>query len=801
MNKIEPDIDNGSYLFSKSASVILITFLFLYSSYLGFSQENTISNLKPGNIREKIDLQSDRNIYMTGENIWFSASYLLNKSFGKKQISNTLYLELINQNNQTIAKNKYEINNGKASGRIVIPNRINTGNYLLRAYTQYQRNFNSLNFAYQQLTIINPNRTSKFYSSDSAQSVRIFPEGGHFIKGISTRACVVLNDSINQNVKRIQLLKNNGSVVTSHQQKSNGLYKFNITPTDSIQHKLKIKLSRSDSFTNPISNISPEELNTQIRHKGNKIIYTIYNNREKETDSQEYTIEVYTSNFRKIKTKAFQLTKDKFQISFEKENLDNGILYFVLKQQANKIEHINTTYRGVEKKHRLEVNTNQKNYKPREKIKVNLTPESTYKKINASVSVVRKGSRLEHYKYLPQYIFKHPLLLENFLQSKMPLDSVPIKQIATGLISYDNKINNDKFYSFINNISNNPIIHIPEIRGITISGRLQSKESKNGIAKQKVFLSVPFNYPQIHTDKTNMNGEFIFSLDNMKGINDIYLSPGFNSKDNKSIELLVNNKFANQKPQFERSALQITKEDKHLLEEIMVNHQLKAYNNRSTQDTSGVTNVRKNLSILKGSRTVKLSDYIEFESMKSVFNEIIEDVYIKNINGSPVLKIQRKEGYLIPGQPLVLFDNLPVLDIKKILSVHPSKIKKIQVISRPYILGEHTLNGIVKITSKTNNFANIKFMEESRFLRYKGYAHKKEFLSPNYNIKSDKNNRKPDFRTTLYWNPSVSIKPEGTSISFYSSDRKGQYIIIVRGYDKNGNLYYGRNSFHVEKQK
>ncbi|MEE4197805.1 MAG: MG2 domain-containing protein [Bacteroidales bacterium] len=124
---------------------ILFTFVLLIAD-TAFCQINE-------DYREKGMLGTDRSIYIAGENIHFNAFVT---STPDKLISKIVYVELITPNGKQIKGVKYRITSSGASGKIKIPTNIYSGNYYLRAYTQYMRNSGPSSYAYQGIKIIHP---------------------------------------------------------------------------------------------------------------------------------------------------------------------------------------------------------------------------------------------------------------------------------------------------------------------------------------------------------------------------------------------------------------------------------------------------------------------------------------------------------------------------------------------------------------------------------------------------------------------------------------------------------------------
>jgi hypothetical protein len=113
---------------------------------------------KPDQMGEKVVLFSDRTLYISGEQILFSAFIQLGNGIHHEELSRVLYCELITSNGNKITGNKYLINNFSASGCLTIPDYIITGNYYLRAYTKFMRNKGPYNYHYTFIKIVNPNR-------------------------------------------------------------------------------------------------------------------------------------------------------------------------------------------------------------------------------------------------------------------------------------------------------------------------------------------------------------------------------------------------------------------------------------------------------------------------------------------------------------------------------------------------------------------------------------------------------------------------------------------------------------------
>lgn len=107
---------------------------------------------------EKVILFSDRTLYITGEQILFSALLESEIETNQSEMSHVLYCELISPDGNKITGNKYLIKNSSAFGYLAIPKDIITGIYYLRAYTKFMRNGGPLYYNYTSIKIVNPKR-------------------------------------------------------------------------------------------------------------------------------------------------------------------------------------------------------------------------------------------------------------------------------------------------------------------------------------------------------------------------------------------------------------------------------------------------------------------------------------------------------------------------------------------------------------------------------------------------------------------------------------------------------------------
>lgn len=96
---------------------------------------------------EAVHLHTDRTAYYQGDKMWFKA-YLNYSSFAAKDTaSKVLYVQLIDESKKIIETQKLEISNGFGYGSINLPTDLPKGNYQIRSFTNYMRNFENLMFS------------------------------------------------------------------------------------------------------------------------------------------------------------------------------------------------------------------------------------------------------------------------------------------------------------------------------------------------------------------------------------------------------------------------------------------------------------------------------------------------------------------------------------------------------------------------------------------------------------------------------------------------------------------------------
>jgi len=107
-------------------------------------------------VTEQVTLFADRNMYAVDEPIRFRAFYRINGLPAEEPLSRVLYVELVTPSGVAVAGAKYPNGENGSTGCLEVPSDARTGNYYLRAYTRWMRNFGPRSYSYVPLTIINP---------------------------------------------------------------------------------------------------------------------------------------------------------------------------------------------------------------------------------------------------------------------------------------------------------------------------------------------------------------------------------------------------------------------------------------------------------------------------------------------------------------------------------------------------------------------------------------------------------------------------------------------------------------------
>jgi hypothetical protein len=112
----------------------------------------------PENPGESVSYITDRNLYITGENIKFSAFIRDFENTDDQNSSKVLYCEVINSEGVKICGNKNLISGNFSKGELLIPEDISTGVYFFRAYTRYMRNWGPSLYYYTLIKVVNAKR-------------------------------------------------------------------------------------------------------------------------------------------------------------------------------------------------------------------------------------------------------------------------------------------------------------------------------------------------------------------------------------------------------------------------------------------------------------------------------------------------------------------------------------------------------------------------------------------------------------------------------------------------------------------
>jgi hypothetical protein len=223
---------------------------------------------------EKAYLQFDKPYYAAGDTIWFKA-YLMNQGLGFSPLSSRLYVELLNDSNAVIKHFVFPAVVGLAWGSIPLSaDYVHDGNYTIRAYTNWMRNFGTDYLYTQHFHISNQTQnrwlvTSKLTLTQSTGKDKINMN----LKFTS------LND-VPSGLRDLQLRIINGTKVLSRDKvqtdiEGNARVGFNI-PSQTTLKNLSIGVQdiqdKNRSLVIPVRVNRPQDVDIQFMPEGGSLV-------------------------------------------------------------------------------------------------------------------------------------------------------------------------------------------------------------------------------------------------------------------------------------------------------------------------------------------------------------------------------------------------------------------------------------------------------------------------------------------------------------------------------------------------
>lgn len=722
----------------KSAILFLLHFLFLQGVYSQIPMNMTdylsqrFLRYCKAVPREEIFIHSDRDEYISGEDLWFNIYLIDRQSFKPGIDSKIAYFELLNSENRPVVQKRIRLNGGFGPGQIVLPDTLSTGTYTIRAYTSWMKNFLPYDCFMKDIKVYNSFSTKAFkgkLNSDSTVngevSRQIYPRAAN--AGLTLKV-----NNLNPDVLEIFARSDE-----KYRSENSNLFYLFIQTHGIINHISSERITDENTKITIPKNLLTAGINqiTVFDSKGQPICERFIYTPEKE----KQMLTLLSDDSSNVRNK----------ISLDDE-LGNGLITSLNSSNLSiSVAPVTNNHSAIDLDDYMVFGT-----------EFGLLPWNVIK--NKKVNEIP------------------PVLIDSLLQI-----------VKSNWINWETILTDDL-----------PVFKYQiEKEDHYLFGKLFTSDPKSGDSDEFVLMSLPGKVAGFQYAKTDRDGNFFLNINIDEDVKDLVIQPDIYTKNNTiNLESSFSDIYLNSEKLVDTTDNRIPP----YISTWSVNHQVrKLYGISSVIDhplNSGISQSKPKRFYGKPSTELIMKDYIILPVMQEVFFELLVGVFLKSKkSGYEVTVNDPVNNKAYETQPGLLIDGVIVKDDSVIATLDPELVEKIDVVREKYFVGDYLFYGIVNIITKAGDFSNATLPDDAIRLPYKVIDPVWSFISPDYSSEEMKNRRIPDFRNTLYWNPSVKPDKEGkTRIEFWTSDFVSDYEINIQGITPEGKPFSFKKIIRVK---
>ena len=330
--------------------------------------------------------------------------------------------------------------------------------------------------------------------------------------------------------------------------------------------------------------------------------------------------------------------------------------------------------------------------------------------------------------------------------------------------------------------------------GIIISGTVTDLQTEKPFNNALVYLTIPDSLPLFKYYTTGENGRFYFQLTNIHGKIPVVLQCLDKEKKRLlKITLTPSDDLKNAvpsgdsrtfSPEFKKSMAKNVESlnFRKIFGSQELDIQVAPAKKADTYPFYGIP-----------TRVVRPKQFVDLLNFAEIARELLPQVKFRTYNRIPTLQLFNfQRNNFFNEQPLVLLNGIPVSDLNVIKEMGTREIDRIDICQTERFFGNLCFQGVLAIYS--TNCDNSRVMESDDLIKLN-----LEAIQPNATLANppETSSKVPDLRQVLLWNP--TLKPENTiELDFQTSDIRGNYRLILRGKNLNGQNFYKEQLFEVK---
>ena len=802
--------------FNKKLKYFFALFVGLLSGFSLYAQNNNLQNMVSSlnayssrHLEEKVFIHTDRSYYLCGQILWFKAYVEDAINNHPLSVSKVVYVELLNKEHDPVMQAKIAIKNGNGNGSFSLPLTLETGNYELRAYTNWMKNDSAFRFFKKIITVVNTtqNLDTTIVHNHFKYEAQFFPEGGNLVSGLKSIVAFKINDNYGNGVDAQGVIVDQSNDTVLHFQPSHfGMGKFGFTPENGKNYHAIISFADSSSLVKNMPEAYRDGYVMHLEDAGNNLKISVSSSGQ--NSSGLYLIA--QANQMVVASESAKIENGNADFSINKSELNDGVTRITLFNENRQPLCERLYFKRPAKKLLINAKADKSIYNKRNPVDISLSTSDESSKMlpgNLSVSVYRLDSLNEREKGnifsylwltsdLKGYIQNADYYLENDnAETNEALDNLLLTQ-GWRKFDWDQLANKSSF------------TYMPENQGHIITGKVTNETTGQPAPNVLVYLSVPGRLVQLYACKSDAQGLIHFNMENFYGAGQVVLQT--NTSEDSIYRLQIFTPFSDSNSGEDLPRLTVSEESGDQLADANLHMEIEnAYHENDLQKMYPLL-IDTLPFYQKPYKTYLLDNYTRFTTMEEVMREYVSEVNVVRRNkhyhfntfnnaGFELQNLQPTERTMMED-PLIMLDGVPVFDVDKIIAYDPLKVQKLEVVAARYILGPIRADGIVSYTTYKGDLPGFSLNPHDVILDYDGLQKQRIFYSPDYSTDNARQSRLPDFRDVLYWSPDVNTNTMGEGkISFFTGDIPGKYLVELQGISPNGDAGSSSFIFNVEK--